>query len=48
MATHTPEVNDAVVVRDDDLPAGRLFSVWTPILAGVLSALLSIIVMMQK
>jgi hypothetical protein len=49
MATHTPEVKDGVVVvRDDDLPAGTLFSVWTPILAAVLSVLLSIIVMMQQ
>ena len=32
----------------EDLPAGKLFSMWTPILAGVLSVVLSLVVLMQE
>ena len=46
MATRTtPEVTDVVAL---DKPAGRyVFSVWTPIIAAMLSAILTIVVMQQ-
>jgi hypothetical protein len=47
MATRN-EVKAGVGARDVDLPAGKLFSMWTPILAGVLSAVLSVIVLLQE
>jgi len=49
-AMHAPRVmatTDGVGEQERDLPAGKLFSMWTPILAGVLSVLLSIVVMQQ-
>jgi len=42
------EAKDGVGARERDLPAGKLFSMWTPILAGVLSVLLSVIVLLQE
>lgn len=50
MATRaTPEVDDATAVAvERSLPASLLFNVWTPILAALFSALLSVVVIMQE
>jgi hypothetical protein len=49
MATRTtPEGDDAAVAVERSLPASLVFNVWTPILAGLLSALLSVVVIMQE
>ncbi len=48
MATQTTPEEDRVVALDPDLPARYLFSVWTPIIAAVLSAVLTVVVILQE
>jgi hypothetical protein len=49
MATRTaPEIDAVVPAPERNPPAGILFNVWMPILAGVLSVLLCWIVMLQE
>ena len=47
MATRSAPNLD-VLDLDGNLPAGYLYNVWTPIIAAVLSAILSVIVILQE